>query len=429
MSIAAKINRIRNSEAALNAAWQFFERVVGLGCSFIASIFVIRYFAPADYGVFAYASSYVTLFSSLTTLGLQSIAVREMVKQKIATEVIMGSSFVIMLIGSLIAMILAVSGAVLSHERSTVTLVVLIYCLVNIGSSLSVINYYFQAQLKMRYIAFVMLFQDIIDISIRLCMVHFKAQLLSFAVLGLVESIIANIAIFLIFKNFSNLSKWKLDFKVIKFLLHQSIPLALAGVMVSLYMRLDQVMIEYFCGLKAVAEYSVGVKLIEIFYMLPVIIAPNIFPLIIKSYERSIEEFEDIIMKVYKYSILISLLLASLVSVFGGDLIHILYGDKYKESEFIFLIGIWCIVPVYLGVFSGLWNQTLGLQKYSLFNTFCGLITCVVLNFILIPNYGIIGAVFATIAAQFISSVFAQVLITKTRRNFILVFHSIFRLY
>ena len=426
MSIAAKINRIRNSEAALNAAWQFFERVVGLGCSFIASVFVIRYFAPADYGVFAYASSYVTLFSSLTTLGLQSIAVREMVKQKTATEVIMGSSFIIMLIGSLIALILAVSGAILSHEKSTVTLVVLIYCLVNIVSSLSVINYYFQAQLKTRYIAYVMLVQDIIDISIRLCMVHFKAQLLSFAVLSLVESIIANLIIFIIFKNFSKLAKWKLNLKIIKYLLHQSIPLALAGAMVSLYMRLDQVMIEYFCGLKAVAEYSVGVKLIEIFYMLPVIIVPNIFPLIIKAHERSIEEFEVKIMKVYKCSILISLFLATLVSIFGGDLIHFLYGDKYKESELIFQVGIWCIVPVYLGVFSGLWTQTLELQKYSIFNTFCGLITCVILNFILIPLYGIIGAIIATIIAQFVASIFAQIFINKTRHNCFLIIHSVF---
>ncbi len=426
MSIAAKINRIRNSEAALNAAWQFFERVVGLGCSFIASVFVIRYFAPADYGVFAYASSYVTLFSSLTTLGLQSIAVREMVKQKTATEVIMGSSFIIMLIGSLIALILAVSGAILSHEKSTVTLVVLIYCLVNIVSSLSVINYYFQAQLKTRYIVYVMLVQDIIDISIRLCMVHFKAQLLSFAVLSLVESIIANLIIFIIFKNFSKLAKWKLNLKIIKYLLHQSIPLALAGAMVSLYMRLDQVMIEYFCGLKAVAEYSVGVKLIEIFYMLPVIIVPNIFPLIIKAHERSIEEFEVKIMKVYKCSILISLFLATLVSIFGGDLIHFLYGDKYKESELIFQVGIWCIVPVYLGVFSGLWTQTLELQKYSIFNTFCGLITCVILNFILIPLYGIIGAIIATIIAQFVASIFAQIFINKTRHNCFLIIHSVF---
>ncbi len=426
MSIAAKINRITNSEAALNAAWQLFERVVGLGCSFIASVFVIRYFAPADYGVFAYASSYVTLFSSLTTLGLQSIAVREMVKQKTATEVIMGSSFIIMLIGSLIALILAVSGAILSHEKSTVTLVVLIYCLVNIVSSLSVINYYFQAQLKTRYIAYVMLVQDIIDISIRLCMVHFKAQLLSFAVLGLVESIIANLIIFIIFKNFSKLAKWKLNLKIIKYLLHQSIPLALAGAMVSLYMRLDQVMIEYFCGLKAVAEYSVGVKLIEIFYMLPVIIVPNIFPLIIKAHERSIEEFEVKIMKVYKCSILVSLFLATLVSIFGGDLIHFLYGDKYKESELIFQVGIWCIVPVYLGVFSGLWTQTLELQKYSIFNTFCGLITCVILNFILIPLYGIIGAIIATIIAQFVASIFAQIFINKTRHNCFLIIHSVF---
>lgn len=426
LNIVKQLSKIRNNEVALNTALQFVERFLGLACSFISSIFVIRYFSASDYGVFAYSSSYVTLFSALTSLGLQSIVVRELIKNDNNTGEVMGSSFVIMIAGSLLAMSFALAGVLFNHNNKLVIYVVFIYSLVNIVGSLSVLSYYFQAHLKIRFVTYVVLCQNIIDISCKLYMVHAKFSLLSFAILNLIEAILTNIVILILFLRHYNSARWSMSFAMMKQLLHQSIPLAIAGAMVSLYMRLDQVMLEHYKGLSSVAEYSVGVKLIEMFYIIPTIIMPNIFPSMIKSYESSEEIFNLHMRKIYKYSFWCSIGIALIISIFGGKIVTLFYGDKYLASELIFQVGIWCIVPVYFGVFSSIWLQVLGLQKYSVYFTAMGLLSCVILNRVLIPEYGAIGAIIATIISQLIASIFAYALFDKTRENFMLLIMSLF---
>lgn len=399
-NIAQKLRTIRQSEVAINSAWQFFERFVSLGCSFISSIFVIRYFAPAEYGVFAYASSYVTLFSSLTSMGLQSIAVREMVKKEISIETLMGSSFVIMLVGAIVALVLAVGGAVVTHEKNLATWVILILCLNNVVGAFAVINYYFQAEIKARYIAYIMLVQDVIDISVKIGMVHFKAQLLSFALLGLIECVCANIAIYILFRYHSQIKQWKVNKSTIKYLLHQSIPLAISGIMISLYMRLDQVMIEHYCGMKEVAEYSIGVKLVEVFYIIPMLIMPNIMPILVKKYEVSSQHFENTFAIVLAYFALISIVITSVLFVSSSYIITLLYGHQYVESVKIMRVLSFLLLPIYLGVASATWLQIHSLQKYSLYFTLLGLVSCIVFNFALIPKYSVMGAAFAILIVQ-----------------------------
>ena len=70
-NIYYKLLQRKNDEVFINILIQFIERFLGLGCSFIGSIYVIRYLSSNDYGTLAYATSYVSLFSFLTTLGLQ----------------------------------------------------------------------------------------------------------------------------------------------------------------------------------------------------------------------------------------------------------------------------------------------------------------------------------------------------------------------
>lgn len=414
--ITIKIWQLKHNEVALNSAWQFFERFVGLGCSFIASIFVIRYFAPAEYGVFAYAASYVTLFSSLTSMGLQSIVVREMVKDSVPTETILGSALVIMICGAVAALILAVGGALLTHEKSTATWIILIMCLTNIVGSLAVINYYFQAKIKARYIAYILLVQDVIDICIRIGMVHFKAKLLSFALLGLIESILAYTAIYLLFRSSSKLSNWRIEAKTIKFLLHQSIPLAISGIMVNLYMRLDQVMIEHYCGMQAVAEYSVGIKFVEIFYMIPMIITPNVLPIAVKYFQESEEKFDIFMIKLLRFYIVTSLIIIVAIWFSAESLIVHLYGIEYIASIKVLQYTAVVILLSCIGVTGSLWMNVKEIQKYSIHRTFIGLVVCILANYILIPWFGIIGAVYATLLAQFSATYLSSIISPKLHK-------------
>ena len=63
------------------------------------------------------------------------------------------------------------------------------------------------------------------------------------------------------------------------------------------------------------------------------------------------------------------------------------------------MIQIWSVIFVFLGVASSKWFIAEGLQKYSFYRTLAGAVLNVILNFILIPLYGIYGAAIATLVS------------------------------
>ena len=424
-NIYYKLLQRKNDEVFINILIQFIERFLGLGCSFIGSIYVIRYLSSNDYGTLAYATSYVSLFSFLTTLGLQSIFVREIIKEKIPETLLMGSSFVMMLLGSLIALLLALGGAFASHDNTLVIATITISCLINIISSLSVINYFFQAKLKTRYTIYVMMFMDLFDLAIRIIMVKAKYQLFDFVLLGLIEAIISSSIIFVIYKKYVHKINWRINWDTIKYLFNQSLPLALSGLMVGLYMRIDRVMIEHYLGMKEVAEYSVGVRLIEIFYMIPMIISPNILPKVVAKYQISHYEMEKFIIKIIRGMFIFSLIIIISVQFLGTWLVTLLYGHKYIYAASVFKWGIWVLIPSFIGIAGSLWSQTISLQKYAFFNTSLSLVVCIVLNLWLIPHFGIVGATAGLVASNCVA-ILSAVFIDKIRIVLKYYFYGIF---
>ncbi|MFV9985016.1 MAG: oligosaccharide flippase family protein [Francisella endosymbiont of Hyalomma asiaticum] len=64
----------------LNTGWLFIANISRMLASLLVGIWVTRYLGPKEFGIFNYASSFVALFSVLTTLGLDGVVVRELVK-------------------------------------------------------------------------------------------------------------------------------------------------------------------------------------------------------------------------------------------------------------------------------------------------------------------------------------------------------------
>ena len=60
------------------------------------------------------------------------------------------------------------------------------------------------------------------------------------------------------------------------------------------------------------------------------------------------------------------------------------------------------------------------LQKYSFYRTLAGAIINIILNYILIPKYGIYGAAFATLVSQAVASYLFNITNKKLRYTFLL---------
>ncbi len=116
--------------------------------------------------------------------------------------------------------------------------------------------------------------------------------------------------------------------------------------------------------------------------------------------------------------------MAILMTFSSYIVVKLLFGVAYAEASTVLAIHIWAGVFVALGVASGGWLTAENLQKYSFYRTVIGGLANVILNFLLIPKYGINGAAVATVISYGIS-VFSIGIYPNCREIFIMMCRSI----
>ena len=90
----------------------------------------------------------------------------------------------------------------------------------------------------------------------------------------------------------------------------------------------------------------------------------------------------------------------------------------------LFRSHIWAAIFVFLGVASGQWFLTENRQVLSLQRTVLGAIVNVILNIVLIPGYGVLGAAWATVVAQLSAALLFDLTQKETRLMFIMKLRS-----
>ncbi len=91
-----------------NTGWLMADRVVRLGFGLFVGVWVARYLGPAQFGRLNFAMSYVGLFTTISTLGLDNIVVRNIVREISHAPEIIGTTFALRLAGSVLAPLIAV---------------------------------------------------------------------------------------------------------------------------------------------------------------------------------------------------------------------------------------------------------------------------------------------------------------------------------
>jgi O-antigen/teichoic acid export membrane protein len=118
----------------------------------------------------------------------------------------------------------------------------------------------------------------------------------------------------------------------------------------------------------------------------------------------------------------LSLLIAIIVSLLSAPIVSLLFGSRFMPSVGILQVYIWTVVFVFAGV---AFNQILvieNMQVVVLYKTLIGVCINVILNLLLIPGYGALGAAMATIVTQFVSSVGANFFFKNSRDLFLSYF-------
>src|SRR5712691_5665226 len=95
-----------NLQAILgNSSWLFADKIIRMVVGLFVGVWVARYLGPEQFGQLNFAIAFVSLFGAIATLGLDAIAVRELVRHPEQKEEILGSAFALKLVGGCVAFV------------------------------------------------------------------------------------------------------------------------------------------------------------------------------------------------------------------------------------------------------------------------------------------------------------------------------------
>jgi O-antigen/teichoic acid export membrane protein len=267
---------------------------------------------------------------------------------------------------------------------------------------------------------------------IKIILVLVKADLIWFVFVTLFDSISLSVFSWWIYKsqglpNFIKYFNWKAGKKLLK----DSWPLVFSSIAIAVYMRIDQVMIKNMLGDREVGLYSAAVKVVEVWYFIPMIITQSVFPAIVNAKKANEKLYYKRLQQLFSLLIWTAILIAIPISVFSHQIIYFLYGEKFIETGKVLAISIWASLFVFIGVGSSKFFLVENLQKLSFGRTFYGMIVNIILNLILIPSHGIQGAAIATLISQAIAAYLFDIFNKETKKIFFMkTYASIpFRIY
>ncbi|MEE9118610.1 MAG: flippase, partial [Calditrichia bacterium] len=226
------------------------------------------------------------------------------------------------------------------------------------------------------------------------------APLIAFAWIGLAEVVIGAMGMVIVYHAKGHtLREWKGSLTRAKELLKDSWPLILSGLAIYIQARIDQVMLGQMIGLGEVGQYSVAMRLIEAFGFIPMIIYISAAPTITEAKIQGEAEYYERLLNLYRLMFLLFLIVAIPIFLFSKQIVVILFGEEYKTAGALLALFSIRLFFTNFGVAKSLFITNENLFKYSLITAVAGSLINVALNYILIPKYASIGAIWATIAS------------------------------
>ena len=397
-----------------NTSWLFAEKILRMVVGLFVGVWVARYLGPDKFGLFSYTQSFVGLFTAIATLGLDGIVVRELVKHPQKENELLGTAFYLKLMGAVLTLVILYIAIHFTSNDHYTNVLIFIIASATIFQSFNVIDMYFQSKVMSKYVVYANITSLFISSLVKITLILLNAPLIAFAWVVLFDSFVLACGFIYFFLKQSALAAgntFRCKIQNLKFskltavsLLKDSWPLIFSGMVIAVYMKIDQVMIKEMMNSEAVGQYAAAVRISEAWYFIPMVIASSLFPAIVNAKKQSEELYYARLQKLYDLMVWMAIAIALPMTFLSDWVVNLLYGSQYNQAGGVLMIHIWAGVFVGIAVVKGKWQTSENLTKYHFYGAFISAISNVLFNYLLIPKYGIIGAAFGTILSQFISA-------------------------
>ena len=388
-----------------NASWIIACKIMQSACSFIIGVFTARYLGPTSYGLISYAASIVAFFLPIMQLGFSSTLVREIVNQPEREGQVLGTSLVLNIISSIACVIGITTFSFLSTPTETETIVVCgLYSLSLVFQASEMIQYWFQAKLLSKYPSIVSLVAYVVVSLYKVYILIAGKSVRWFAVTHVIEACIIASALLIIYLKCGK-QKLSFSFELAKEMFSRSKHYISAAMMVVVFQQTDRLMLKWMLNETETGYYSASLTCLGITGFVFMAIIDSARPSILESKKRSEKEYTEKLTMLYTIVNLLSLAQSIAMTVFAKMIIGIIFGADFLPASRVLQVAVWYTAFGYYGTVRNVWILAEEKQQYLWKINLAGATLNVVLNFILIPILGGVGAAIASLATQLFTNV------------------------
>jgi O-antigen/teichoic acid export membrane protein len=406
VSLRTRIDPFINAPGFLNTVWLLGDRLLRMGVGLCVGVWVARYLGPQGYGQLSFAGSYVMLFSALALFGLESLVVRELVKSPAERGSILGTTCLIRFVAGALSYLLALALLLLTRPDDRLALLMVAL----LGSSLvvqalDVADLWFQSRVLSRFSVISRSTAFLLSSCAKIVMVVTGASLTAITLATATEALFAAVALVVAYRiSGEQISSWCWSPIWFKKLLSDSVPMVLSGIVLMVYLRIDQVMLGALSSQTEVGLYAAAVRISEVWYFVPAAIVSSVFPGLVQLRSSDPELFQIKLQRLYNLLAFLGYAVAVPVTYIAPWLVQLLFGAAYQSAAPLLSVLIWAGLFANLTVVRNAHFIALEWGKALLWSTTLGAVSNVVLNVILIPRYGALGAAIATCVSYWVAA-------------------------
>ncbi|AKB53768.1 MULTISPECIES: oligosaccharide flippase family protein [Methanosarcina] len=395
---------VKNYSLAKDGISVFGTQMLTLIISFVSGVLLARWLGPAGRGAFTALLVYPAILISLLSLGMRQATVYYLGKQKYSESDIVGVTLLLLISSSIIGVLTSV--AIISYTKNPdYNLMLILLASLTIPADLT-INYFTGILIgKQQINKFnkVMYLVPIINFVLITFLVFFiKLDILGAVLATLIAKIVLAIyALLSINSEYSLKICWKSE--IITKMVSIGFIYAFSLFILNLNYRVDIIILERLSNVTEIGQYTIGVGFAELLWQLP-----TAFGLVIFAYSansKNSNKFSQDIAKMVRIIFPVVLIGSVFLYFASGYIIPFLYGEEYIPSIRMLKILLPGIVMM---SFFKIINMDLagrGKPDITIKLFLPAVLINIVLNIILIPDFGGCGAAFASTISYTLASV------------------------
>jgi len=399
-----------------NFSWIMLDNVVRTIGGFLVAIWVQKYLSKSDYGIITLALAYIGMFSVLVHLGLGHIVIREIIRFPKLQRFYLGTSAVLKFIGALVAFLLINISTFLYEADPTVSFIIFLFSFQMFFNVSNVFNIYFQAKIITKYQTLSSSISYIISSLLKVYFILGEYPVEYFAYAYLADFMLAALFKYIFYQKIkSDIWHWRFSFKIAKQLLKNSWAIGMAVFLSQIHTNIDKLMIAEMLDKVELGIYGVSTMFSDYSAMLAPMLMAAVLPYLIDLRKNNPEFYQRRFQQILSLVTWSSIILCILGIVFGEHLFSFLYNGKYDAAYEPFVYNIWKFLFLVQMQMINIWLLNLNLQRFQLYTNLIGVVCNIILNYILISKYGIVGAAVATISTRIVIDWLSPLFFKQTR--------------